>query len=65
MNPSISRGGREVNRGMRGPGDLEDVVGVGFERVKFQLEFPDVPERDGLEISAFCTEEDSRYHWTR
>ncbi len=51
VNTSISGGGGEVDGGVGRPSDLKDVVGMRFEGVEFELEFPDIPERDGLQGS--------------
>lgn len=48
MHTTVCAGGREVDGGVRGPRDLQDVVGVRLEGVELEIDLSDVPERDGL-----------------
>jgi hypothetical protein len=48
MDATVGASGSEVDRGVGGPGDLQHVVGVRLKGMQFQVDFPDVPESDGL-----------------
>jgi len=48
VDSSIGGGGSEDCFRVRGPGELDDFVRVGFEGVEFGGEVSEIPEGDGL-----------------
>lgn len=48
VHAAISSSRSKVNGRVRGPCHLKDIIGVGFERVEFQRQLPDVPQANGL-----------------
>lgn len=48
VHSSIGGGGSKDGFRVGGPGELDDLVGVGFERVEFGGEVSEIPEGDGL-----------------
>jgi hypothetical protein len=48
VDASVGSARSEVDRGVRGPSELEDFVGVRLERVELGAQLANVPEADSL-----------------